>query len=222
MDDPLYFSKESTLTSIALSGWRHIELVVDRSASMVPIKAATERGLRAFLAEQSHSDGLITVSLTQFDHEVELLYANCKLTQVPDFTLTPRGDTALLDAIGHTIARTRRFVRSVPKAYRPEEIITVVLTDGQENDSRAFDESSVRALIDEQRSKKRPWRFILLGADETIHALARRLSIDAQTVIQYDHDRSEAVLASASQMISRATRSGDYSFTEAERTATRH
>jgi Mg-chelatase subunit ChlD len=210
------------LTSITPAGWRHIELLVDRSASMHPIKAATERGLRAFLTEQSHTDGRVTVTLTQFDHETELLFANRELTQVPEFTLTPRGDTALLDAIGNTIDQARRFVRSMPRAYRPEEIITVVLTDGEENASQVFNEDSLRARIEEQRNKKRPWRFVLLGPDETVHALARRIGIDAETAIQYDHDLSEAVLASAGQMVSRGSQSGHYGFTEAERRATRH
>ncbi|PZG08922.1 vWA domain-containing protein [Nonomuraea aridisoli] len=203
-------------------GWRHIELVIDRSLSMHSIKTATEQGVRAFLAEQHRTVGRTTVSLTQFDDEVELVYAHCDLAKVPEFTLTPHGNTALLDAIGHTITRTRRFVRGRPKTDRPDEIITVILTDGYENASQAFDLPSVRELISEQRGKRRVWTFVLLGANEAVHTLARRLGIDAGTAIQYDHDLSEAALSTAGQMVSRAGETGTYGFTDDERRTTRH
>ncbi|GAA1624007.1 hypothetical protein GCM10009733_020810 [Nonomuraea maheshkhaliensis] len=202
------------MTSINPVGWRHIELVVDRSASMAPRKDETERVVRAFLLEQSHTDGLITVSLTQFNHEVETLFANCELSRVADFTLTPRGDTALLDAVGNTIHRARRFVRSLPKAFRPDEILTVVLTDAEENASEVFNESSIRALIEGQQSKRRPlWTFILLSADETEHALARRIGIPSDAVIRYYHDHIEEFFPSASQIIVPVPQTGHHGST---------
>ncbi|MEV0237830.1 vWA domain-containing protein [Nonomuraea sp. NPDC050786] len=202
--------------------WRHIELVLDRSSSMHPIKAQTEAGVRAFLAEQRQVGGRTTVSLTLFNHSVELQLANCDLGQVPEITLEPRGRTALLDAIGETIARARRFVRGRSRAERPDEIIVVILTDGHENASVSFTHDMVREMIAEQRSKKRSWQFVLLGADEAVHALARILGIDADAAIQYDHDLSEGVLSAAGRMIRRGTESGRYGFTDQERRVTRH
>lgn len=124
--------------------------------------------------------------------------------------------------MGQTITQARHFVRGLPKPYRPDEIITVMLTDGLENASRTFNQRTVRELISELQGKKRLWKFVLLGANNAIHALAEHLGIDSDTAIQYDHDLSEAALTSAGQMIARGTETGTYGFTDEERTKTRH
>ncbi|MGP3961692.1 hypothetical protein ACTWPT_37415 [Nonomuraea sp. 3N208] len=212
----------NTMTLIAATGWRLIQLVLDRSYSMHSIKTQTEQGARVFLADQRNVPGRTTVSLTQFDHEVEPLFTNRDLSQVPAITLKPCGQTALLDAMGQTITRARHFVRGLPKPYRPDEIITVVLTDGLENASRTFNQDTVHDMIGELQSKKRVWKFVLLGANDAVHTLAHNLGIDSDTAIQYDHDLSEAALSSAGQMIARGSRTGHYGFTDEERRQTRH
>ncbi|HEX4815362.1 MAG TPA: vWA domain-containing protein [Nonomuraea sp.] len=202
--------------------WRHIELILDRSISMHAIKDQTEDGIRAFLSDQRQVDGRTTVSLTQFDDEPELVFANCDLANVPEIRLEPRGNTAMLDAIGQTITRTRRFVRGRPKPRRPDEIIIVILTDGHENASHAFDSPTVRAMIGELRGKKRSWQFVFMGATTGVEAFAWRLGIAPSSVVRFDHDLSEAALTAASHMIRRGSESGLYRFTDEERRATRH
>ncbi|WP_327581637.1 hypothetical protein OHA25_37445 [Nonomuraea sp. NBC_00507] len=69
------------MTSIApTERWRLIQLLLDRSYSMHSIKTQTEQGARAFLVEQRNVPGRTTVSLTQFDHEVEPLFTNRDLS----------------------------------------------------------------------------------------------------------------------------------------------
>ncbi|MEV5554962.1 vWA domain-containing protein [Nonomuraea wenchangensis] len=202
--------------------WRHIELVIDRSDSMSAIRTQTEAGVHAFLAEQRQVPGRTTVSLTMFAHDVELMFANHELAQVPEIRLAPRGQTALLDAIGQTLTQARRFVRGRPRPERPDEIIVVVVTDGYDNASRRFTSDEVRALIHHLHGKKRTWQVVLVGATAGVELLAESLGVPVSAAIRYDHALSETALTVAGQMLRRASETGRLGFTEDERAATRH
>lgn len=210
------------MTDDPAARWRHIEIVLDRSGSMHPIAAQTEAGLRGFLEAQAEVPGRTTVSLYQFDHVGELVFSNVELADVPDVRLQPRGATALFDAIGDTIERARNLVLALPKPERPDEIITVILTDGAENSSHRYDAPRLRASIENLQAKKRKWVFVLLGAGFYVTRLASMLGIPQETTIHYDHDLSETALSTAGEMVRRGSRSGLYGFTDEDRTATRH
>lgn len=151
------------MTDDPAARWRHIEIVLDRSGSMHPIAAQTEAGLRGFLEAQAEVPGRTTVSLYQFDHVGELVFSNVELADVPDVRLQPRGATALFDALGDTIDRACDVVMALPKLERPDEIITVILTDGAENSSRRYDAPRLRTWIENRDGQPRqPQRFLRL------------------------------------------------------------
>lgn len=151
------------MTDDPAARWRHIEIVLDRSGSMHPIAAQTEAGLRGFLEAQAEVLGRTTVSLYQFDHVGELVFSNVELADVPDVRLQPRGATALFDALGDTIDRACDVVMALPKLERPDEIITVILTDGAENSSRRYDAPRLRTWIENRDGQPRqPQRFLRL------------------------------------------------------------
>ncbi|WP_336214314.1 vWA domain-containing protein [Nonomuraea sp. LPB2021202275-12-8] len=199
---------------------RLIEVVLDRSGSMNKIKADTEGGLRAFLDQQRANPGRTLVSLHTFDDRYETVYADTPLADVPDFTLQPRGATALLDAVGRTIATAHAKLAAMPAVYRPSEVIVVILTDGHENVSREYSGADIKRLVTEQ--EKVGWIFLYLSAHLDAFDVAGGMGIRADTVVVYDHDRSEEALGAAGAMVSRGTRSGKYAFSDEERTATRH
>ncbi len=70
---------------------------------------------------------------------------------------TPRGGTALVDAMGYMINRLDRC---------EGQKIMVVQTDGHENQSREFTASDIKTMISE-RQKRLDWQFFFLGADES-------------------------------------------------------
>ncbi|MFC4061482.1 hypothetical protein ACFOWE_24545 [Planomonospora corallina] len=174
-----------------MSADRHIAIVLDRSGSMAAARAATENGLRAFLTEQRTADGTATVSLYTFDDRFEAVYEDLPLPAVPGFHLHPRGATALLDAIGHTIARTRHRLSTLAEADRPGQVAVVILTDGVDNASTIYDTAQIRALITGLQAAPRPWTFVFLGAALDTFEVARGLGIDAATTLHYDTDRTE-------------------------------
>jgi hypothetical protein len=206
---------------------KHFVIILDRSGSMHPIKSATERGLRVFLDEQQMNAPGATVSLYQFDDQVETVYENWPLAEVRSFKLEPRWRTALLDAIGFAITAVRASIANMNKADRPEEVVVVLLTDGKENSSTIYTLDQAKELIAERQSMKNKrnkikrtiWRFIYLGADPSTFQMARDLGIDPATTLHYGTDHVEETLTTTSHLVTRGR--WNEGFTDAERDATR-
>ncbi len=199
---------------------RHIAIVLDRSGSMARVKDDTEGGLKAFLAEQRNTPVDTVVSLYQFDDHYEAVYENTPLADVPDYTLRPRGMTALLDAVGKTITTLAEQLSAMAQFGRPSEVVMVILTDGHENRSVEYTLDQVKAMITHQRDKY-GWTFVFLGADQDAFAAAGGMGIGAATTLSYGSNRTEESLTRAGAMVSRGTRSGSYAFTDDDRNATR-
>lgn len=137
----------------------HISMVLDRSGSMAGVAAATISGVNAFLSEQKKAAGRATITLAQFDDLYEIVYADKEIADAPDLTsatFSPRGSTALLDAIGDTIAATDKV--------KGAKIVFVIVTDGMENASTKFTQKDIFASIKARRAKK--WEFVFIGANQ--------------------------------------------------------
>jgi hypothetical protein len=198
---------------------RHIAIVLDRSGSMQSVKTDTEGGLRSFLATQAEAPGETTVSLYQFDDQYEAVYENATLADVPDFTLAPRGMTALFDAVGRTISAVGAQLAARPEGERPGEVIVVILTDGQENASREFSLDAVKGQIAVQQDDY-GWKFVFLGADQDAFEAAGGMGIARGTTLSYASANTTDSMTKAGQMVARGTASGLYAFTDDERDQT--
>lgn len=198
---------------------RHIAIVLDRSGSMISVKADTEGGLKAFLATQAEAPGETTVSLYQFDTAYEAVYENRALADVPEYTLVPRGGTALLDAVGRTISAVGADLAAMPEGDRPGEVVVVILTDGEENSSREFTLPAVKKMITEQQDVY-GWKFVFLGADQDAFEAAGGMGIARGTTLSYASVNTTDSMTKAGQMVARGTASGLYAFTDDERDAT--
>ncbi|MGW0658569.1 vWA domain-containing protein [Streptodolium elevatio] len=202
---------------------RHIAVVLDRSGSMQSVKEDTEGGLKAFLEDQRDVEARTTVSLYQFDDRYEVVYENKLVTEVPDFSLRPRGMTALLDAVGRTIAKVGEDLAALPDARRPGEVVMVILTDGLENASSEYSLSRVREMITHQQDRY-GWVFVFLGADQDAFAAAGGMGIAADQALSYSSKKTRQTFQSASSMLRRARQApapaaggSAYSFSDDER-----
>lgn len=145
-------------------GYTHISVIMDRSGSMDEGRTDTEGGFNAFLTEQKARPGEATISLTTFDNQIELAYAMIPIQDAPVFVLEPRGFTALLDAVGITLTNLKAKIEMMAEEDRPEKVVVVIITDGQENASREYSFGRISAMIKEQSSLG--WEFLFLGADQ--------------------------------------------------------
>ncbi|MFM9033688.1 MAG: vWA domain-containing protein [Mycobacterium sp.] len=165
-----------------------IAALLDRSGSMETSVAATEDGWRELIAEQRANPGQCQVTLAQFDNEYEVLYPPTDIAAVPEFTLAPRGRTALLDSVGRLITDVGDQLSALPEEQRPGQVICLIMTDGMENASLRWTWEAVRELITQQRDVY-GWEFIFLGADIDAVAVGARMGMAGQFAMTFDkHD----------------------------------
>ncbi|MCH8885882.1 MAG: VWA domain-containing protein [SAR324 cluster bacterium] len=158
-----------------------ISIVLDRSGSMASIKDDTIGGFNTFISEQKKVEGEGTLTMVQFDNEFEFVHKALGLQKVPlldDTTFVPRGSTALLDAIGRTLEYTGARLGKMKKASRPDQVLFVIITDGQENASREFSLEQINRMIGE-RKEKDLWQFVFIGANQDAIESGAELGIDA-------------------------------------------
>ncbi len=70
------------------------------------------------------------------------------------------------------------------EAYQAGKVIFVIITDGQENASRLFNQQQIKALISHQQEKY-GWEFIFLGANMDAVETAAHFGIAADRAASY-------------------------------------
>lgn len=143
--------------------------ILDRSTSMHSIKSDIIGGYNAFLETQKNETiGKCDMSLYQFDTGYETVYEDLNIADVPnltDRTFVPRGMTSLYDAIGKTIENVGRKLSNTPEEDRPEKVLVLIITDGDENSSREFTQPIINEKIKHQ-TEKYNWNFAYIGSNQ--------------------------------------------------------
>ena len=205
--------------------YTHIAVILDRTGSMESIRDDTIGGFNTFLNQQKAEPGLATLTLVQFDTQnpYEIVHKFKEIKDVPELTretFVPRASTPLLDAMGRGINDLEHGLSQLDEDDRPERVVMVIITDGQENSSREFRKDQIQKMIKEKQEKY-DWQFVFLSADLAAIRDALDSGIRAASAMSFDKDAhgTAAAWSSASERISdyRAARSKDVSFTEEDR-----
>lgn len=149
------------------TGFTYIIFLIDRSGSMSQLRDDTIGGFNAFIAEQKKVPGKAVLTLAQFDDKFEINYEAMDIQKVPDLTtetFVPRGGTALRDAAARLMISAGAKLSAMKEAERPENVIFVVITDGQENSSKETPAHILKEMIDLQTNTYN-WKFLFLGAN---------------------------------------------------------
>lgn len=191
----------------------HVLMVVDMSGSMQPLAHDVRGGFNEHvktLTADAEMNYRLTVCL--FDTEFIPLAVDAALAAVPVLdasNYTPRGMTALNDAIGKTLTE---FDAKHGKVKKSERVLVVIQTDGQENSSREFTTDQVKALIAEKDKSDR-WAFIFLGAGPSAWSAGDSYGLRGSTIATTqtgDGTRSTySGLAMASASYSRGASAGE-------------
>jgi uncharacterized protein YegL len=179
-----------------------ITVVLDRSGSMASCRDDAENGLNHFVDEQKKAAGAATFTLVQFDTEYEFVHKGVDLKSVGRLTLNPRGQTALLDAVGRAIAESGERIKGIAENDRPGLVVFVIVTDGHENASREFTLEQVRAAIVHQQDVYR-WQFTFLGANQDAFAAAGGMGIPIAAAANYTKRTAGVAFAAAASNVSR-------------------
>ena len=153
-----------------------VGVVLDRSGSMASVLKDTIGGFNSFIEQQRDGSQDQVYVVTQFDNEYEVLQDGVELDDVltlSERNYIPRGSTALLDAMGQTIARMDAVMAN---DLTIEQSVLVVLTDGDENSSQEFTRDVVFKLIEDRRAGGK-WDFVFLGAGQDAISQARSMGI---------------------------------------------
>lgn len=169
-------------------GLTKIVFVVDRSGSMQSVAKDMIGGFNRFIKTQKENKvGECRVSFNQFDDIFENVYANVLVEDVQDLTdetYSPRNSTALLDAVGRTIDEVGAELSALPEDQRPEKVLVVILTDGEENASHTYTTERVREMITHQQQVYN-WEFNYIGANQDTWSVANSIGIAAANAISY-------------------------------------
>lgn len=168
-----------------MADFTDITVLLDRSGSMSSIKSAMESGFNEFLMQHRAAPSS-RLTLVQFDTDnpQEIVYSARPITDAPSLDLTPRGGTPLLDALCRTIDTTGLRLKGMDAANRPDRVLFVIITDGQENSSHEFKREHVKERITRQSSVYK-WQFVYLGANQDAFAEAASLGISRGMTANY-------------------------------------
>lgn len=184
--------------------YTHLAILVDRSGSMSAIASAAEEALRSMLTEQIALPGKLTVTLAQFDTEYEVVLDRVDgldVSDALDWSLQPRGMTALHDAMGKLIFVTGAELANLPEEERPGKVIVVIVTDGLENSSREWSGPAVKELV-ERQTEKFAWQFLYIGANQDAVAVGSALGVTNNMTYKGSKRGVAAAYATASASVS--------------------
>ena len=165
----------------------HIYFVLDRSGSMENIASDVIGGFNAFVTTQQTEGSTALMTLIQFDSvdPYEVLAAATPISEIQKLsptTFQPRGGTPLYDAIGHAIAdATIRNEKLTATGGAADEVLFIIFTDGQENQSREYDRAAIATLV--SKREKAGWTFVYMGPTKT-HTLREAKSRCARRTLQ--------------------------------------
>lgn len=202
----------------------HISIILDRSGSMSTCRSDMEGGLQSFMKEQAAAEnvGDCTVSLYQFDDEYEVVFEGRPIAEVTDIELSPRGRTALYDAVGRTLTRINKQrieAARTSDTIMPNEIV-MIITDGYENASIEWTLDAVKKII--QTRQNAGWTITYLGANQDSWAIAHQgMGITGQSVMDWSQDSAKPTMDMASAAVTRSRAGGAYAYTDEERKAAR-
>lgn len=163
-----------------------IVFVIDKSGSMAHLAGDTIGGFNGFIEGQKALDGKATLTTVLFDTTWKILHDGVDIHEVKPMTTadySTYGGTAMLDAVGEIINRVQDRHDELG-AEKPENVLFVITTDGEENSSHKFNKSQIEKMIKHQ-TNGHGWKFMFLGANMDAVKEARSLGINQDYAVNY-------------------------------------
>ena len=169
---------------------KHTEIifVIDKSGSMAHLAGDTIGGFNGFIKGQQAIEGKATLTTVLFDHNWKILHDGIDIHEVKPMTASDYiagSMTAILDAIGSVINKVQDRHDELG-AEKPEEVLFVITTDGEENSSHQFTKSQIEKMIKHQ-TNGHGWKFMFLGANMDAVKEAKGIGIDMNYATNYDY-----------------------------------
>lgn len=168
-----------------------IELVfvLDDSGSMWSLTKDTISNYNKLL-EERRKEGNCIVSTIVFNKYRKVIHDRISIDKVKNITTedyVTGGSTALYDAVGATIDEIGKALNNTPEEERPEKVIFVIITDGEENASIEYSQKDVLEIITHQKEKYN-WDFSFIGANIDAKKAANDIGISLNDAFAYSNN----------------------------------
>jgi uncharacterized protein YegL len=161
------------------TGTDEIVCIVDRSGSMESIREDAAGGLNSFIKEQTDV-GKANLTIVEFDTKVDTVCDQIPISEAKEYNLSPRGMTALLDAIGLVLGDKAKYTTEDGKT------IVAIVTDGGENSSREWKHEQITKLIEER--KEDGWEFLFLASNQDAIAVGTSYGFAAEDTVSFGNN----------------------------------
>jgi uncharacterized protein YegL len=164
----------------------HVGIALDESGSMAGCKAQTLSGLNEQIQElKKHADIETTVTLVTFagDKDVRVKWSAKPLAEIEcikDTEYNPDGGTAMYDGVA-------RVLNELQQKVTDDEFTTylvLVVSDGEENQSKEYDSAKIAEMIKERQVTKR-WTISYLGANQDLAVVQQNLHLSKGNTLSY-------------------------------------
>lgn len=201
--------------------YTEIIFVIDASGSMSHLVGDTIGGFNGFIESQKALDGKATLTTVLFDSTWRILHDGVDLQEVKPMTASDYmagGMTAMLDAIGEIINRVQDRHDDLGEE-KPENVLFVITTDGEENSSHKFKKSQIEKMIKHQ-TNGHGWKFMFLGANMDAVKEAESIGIARNFATNYTYTTqgvcdSYSTINCVSKAIRTDSLSDDFNLTQA-------
>lgn len=171
--------------------YTHIIAVLDKSSSMHSVANAAMKGFNEFLTSQKALKGKATMDVLLFSSadKIEYVSEGVDINEVAELTsetYQPNGTTALFDAIVKATSNYKLKYDALKPSKRPDKVLVIAITDGEENSSQEFPASKVgdvKALITKRKSEN--WQFMFLCSTEDAVLTGESLGVSRGNTMQF-------------------------------------
>lgn len=156
-----------------------IVAIIDQSGSMGAVRDDAIGGFNTFLEDQQAQGGNANLTLVLFDDRYLVPVEDTPVQQVQPLTretYAPLGWTAMNDAIGRALTKL--------EAKNPSKAIICILTDGEENASKEYTRTQVKAKI--EAAKERGWEVVFLAANIDAFAAGGLLGVARGSTMSFN------------------------------------
>ena len=163
-------------------------VLLDRSASMSPLREAAVQGYNGILEvvrvaqEQNALMQQNYITLSFFNDSVTNVFDCDTIQSIPDLLLDdyrPQGNTALWDAIGISLDSLKIKLNTLENATA----VVTIISDGLENASKQYSIYAVADRVD--ALKGQGVMFVFMGTNQDVAQTAASLHIDNYKVFEY-------------------------------------
>ena len=161
-----------------------VVFIIDASGSMILLSEDVVGSINGVLEEKrkvAYSEKVL-VTTVLFNNVTHFVHESAPILDVPLLTAeqySPKGLTALFDAIGETIELLQNF--RLYNRQKTTRTLVFIMTDGKENASRRFDRATIQKMIVDRQ--KEGWEFVFLAANINAEETARDIGIRKERAI---------------------------------------